>query len=502
MSAHAPTSGSSSGSSSASSTGASVTPLNSRREEPLAQVSMRTTFQQMHGLSRSEPAPTVAQRRAHLDKLEAAIRRYQPQIIEAIDADFGGRSRYETVIADIFPLILSLQHTRKHLARWAKPRSAPVHWAFQPASAEVIPQPLGVVGIISPWNYPIQLALSPLISALAAGNRALIKPSELTPRSSALLAQLVAETFAPEHVTVIQGGVDIAEAFGRLPFDHLIFTGSTRIGALVMRAAADNLTPVTLELGGKSPAIVHPDHPLEHAVDRILAGKMLNAGQTCIAPDYVLLGRGKAREFVEHARAIVARRYPTLLDNPDYTAVVNDRQYQRLTSWLQDAEAKGALLLPLNPAEELLPAERRKLPLTLVLNPTEDMAVMQEELFGPILPLVEVDNIEAAIRYVNDHPRPLALYYFDRDKSRARELLGRTVAGDVTVNDTMLHIVQEELPFGGVGPAGMGAYHGKRGFDTFSHLKGVFWQSRLNAAGLMSPPYGKRLDQLLSVLMS
>lgn len=480
---------------------ASVTSLDSRREEAPALAAMRTSFQRMHALSRSEAPPTVAERRARLDALQAAIHRYQPAIIEAIDLDFGGRSRHETVIADIFPLILSLQHTRKHLARWAKPRSVPVHWAFQPGSAEVVPQPLGVVGIISPWNYPVQLALSPLISALAAGNRAMIKPSELTPRASALLAQLVAETFSPEVVTVVQGGVDVAEGFGKLPWDHLIFTGSTRLGAIVMRAAAENLTPVTLELGGKSPVIIHPEHPMEHAVDRILAGKMLNAGQTCIAPDYVLLARGQAKEFVACAKAIVAKRYPTLLDNPDYTALANDRQFSRLQSWLAEAETQGATLVPINPASEQLPPSRRKMPLTLVLNATENMTILQEELFGPVLPLVEVDTVDDAIRYVNAHPRPLALYYFDRNKERVRHLLSRTVSGDVTVNDTMLHIVQEELPFGGVGPAGMGAYHGKRGFDTFSHLKGVFWQSRLNAAGLMSPPYGKRLDQLLGVLM-
>ncbi len=480
---------------------ANVSSLDSRREESPSVVSMRTSFQRMHNLSRSEAPPTVAQRRAHLDALEAAIRRYQPAIIEAIDQDFGGRSRYETVIADIFPLILSLQHTRKHLARWAKPRSVPVHWAFQPGAAEVVPQPLGVVGIIAPWNYPVQLALSPLISALAAGNRAMIKPSELTPRASALIAQLIAETFSPDTVTVVQGGVHIAEGFGKLPWDHLIFTGSTRLGAIVMRAAAENLTPVTLELGGKSPAIIHPEHPMEHAVDRILAGKMLNAGQTCIAPDYVLLGRGQAKEFVACAKDIVAKRYPTLLNNADYTALANDGQYARLHGWLTEAEAKGATLLPINPANEDLPPARRKMPLTLVLNATDDMTILQEELFGPVLPLIEVDNVDAAIRYVNERARPLALYYFDRNKERVRHMLARTVSGDVTVNDTMLHIVQEELPFGGVGPAGMGAYHGKRGFDTFSHLKGVFWQSRLNAAGLMSPPYGKRLDQLLGILM-
>lgn len=461
---------------------------------------LRTSFQRMHQLSRSEPPPTVAERRARLDKLEQVVRANQQAIADACNADFGARSRHETLLADIFPTLAGLKHTRKHVAAWSKPRRVPVHWAFQPGSAKVLPQPLGVIGIIAPWNYPVQLALSPLVAALAAGNRAIIKPSELTPKTSQLLADMMAQAFDPSVVTVAQGGVEVAEAFSRLPFDHILFTGSTRVGAMVMRAAAENLTPVTLELGGKSPAVVADEFPLELAAERVMAGKLLNAGQTCIAPDYVLVPKGKSQEFIAACQKVVARTRPTLRDNPDYTAVVNDRQYARLRSWLQDAVAKGAQVTEINPAGETFPADLHKMPPTLVTGATEAMTLMQEEIFGPVLPILEHNGTDDAIAYINARPRPLALYYFDRDGGRIGDVMQRTVSGGATVNDTILHIAQEELPFGGVGPAGMGAYHGQKGFDTFSHLKGVFFQSRINGAFLMNPPYGKPLEKLVSIL--
>jgi coniferyl-aldehyde dehydrogenase len=479
---------------------AAVIPLDGYRESsPIA--TLRSAFAQMHSLSRSAPPPDVATRRRYLDALERAIRSRQDDVVRAIDADFGARSRHETLVADLFPTLASLHHARKQLSRWAKPRSQPVHWAFQPGTAQVVPQPLGVVGIIAPWNYPLQLALAPLVSVLAAGNRALIKPSELTPRTSALLVELIADALPPDVVSVVEGGPDVAEAFSRLPFDHLLFTGSTRIGYVVMKAAAENLTPVTLELGGKSPAIVHDSFAMDKAAERILMGKLLNAGQTCIAPDYVLLPRGRTGEFVAACRAVMAKTRPTLRDNPDYTAIVNDRQYARLQGLLAEAQAAGATLEVLNPASEELPASGRKIAPTLVMGAPDQTAVMQDEIFGPILPLVEYGALDEAIAYVNARPRPLALYYFDRDSARIGEVVGRTTSGGVTVNDTLMHIAQEELPFGGVGPAGMGAYHGKAGFDNFSHLKGVFQQSRLNAGGLLNPPYGKTIERLLGVLM-
>ena len=478
---------------------AAVVDLAHHRDDPVI-TTLRTSFQRMHQLSRSEAPPTVAERRARLDALERVLRANQTAITEACNADFGARSRHETLLADIFPTMATLKHTRKHLAGWAKPRRAPVHWAFQPGSAKVVPQPLGVIGIIAPWNYPVQLALSPLVAALAAGNRAIIKPSELTPNTSALLAKMMIEAFDPSVVTVAQGGVEVAEAFSRLPFDHILFTGSTRVGAMVMRAAADNLTPVTLELGGKSPAVIHDSFPMDLAAERIMAGKLLNAGQTCIAPDYVLVPRGKTAEFIEACKQVVAKTRPTLRDNPDYTAVVNDRQYLRLCQWLDDAKSKGAQVTEINPANEEFPAVAHKMPPTLVTATSDDMIMMQEEIFGPILPVLEHTGTDDAIAYINARPRPLALYYFDRDSSRVNAVMQRTTSGGVTINDTILHIAQEDLPFGGVGPAGMGAYHGQRGFDTLSHLKGVFYQSRINGAFLMNPPYGPRLERLVSIL--
>lgn len=480
---------------------APILDLDQHRDEPPAFSAMRTAFARMHHLSRSEAPASIAQRKSWLDALDGTIRRHVDDIAQAIDADFGARSRHETLLADLFPTLAGLRHTRKHLARWAKPRSMPVHWAFQPGSAKVHPQPLGVIGILSPWNYPIQLALAPLVSALAAGNRVLLKPSEFTPRTSALLASMMAETFPADLVQVVQGGPDLAEAFCRLPFDHILFTGSTRVGYAVMKAAAENLTPVTLELGGKSPAIVHDSFPLDKAAERIMAGKLLNAGQTCIAPDYALVPRGKAEAFVQACRGAVAQARPQLAASADYCAIVNDRQYARLQGYLAEARAGGAQVVELNPAAETFPAEQRKIPPTLVLGATDQMAILQDEIFGPLLPVIEYDGLDAAIAYVNQRPRPLALYYFDRDGGRVQQVLERTTSGGATVNDTLLHIAQEELPFGGVGPAGMGAYHGRIGFDTFSHCKGVYHQTRVNGVGLLSPPYGKHTDRMLSLLM-
>ena len=479
---------------------AAIIELDTHRDDP-AVAAMRTSFVRMHGLSRSEPPPSLAERRARLAALERVIRANQEAIADACNADFGARSRHETILADVFPTLAGLKHTRKHLASWAKPRRSAVHWAFQPGTAKVVPQPLGVIGIIAPWNYPVQLALSPLVCALAAGNRAILKPSELTPQVSALLAKMMADAFDPSVVTVVQGGVEVAEAFSRLPFDHILFTGSTRVGSIVMKAAAEHLTPVTLELGGKSPAVIHDSFPIELAAERVMAGKLLNAGQTCIAPDYVLVPQGKTAAFVQACQAVVAKTRPTLATNPDYTAIVNDRQYQRLQAWLADAAGKGAQIVALNPAQEDLPAEGRKIAPTLVLNATDDMLLLQEEIFGPVLPVLEHAGTDDAIRYINNRPRPLALYYFDRNSERVRQVLDQTTSGGVTINDTLLHIAQEDLPFGGVGPAGMGAYHGLRGFDAMSHLKGVYHQSRFNGTFLMSPPYGTRLERLLKLLM-
>jgi coniferyl-aldehyde dehydrogenase len=329
----------------------------------------------------------------------------------------------------------------------------------------------------------------------------MIKPSEFTPNTSALLAKLVAETFNPEVVTVVQGGPEVAESFSRLPFDHLLFTGSTSVGHHVMRAASEHLTPVTLELGGKSPAIVHGDYPLEKAMRSILVGKLLNAGQTCIAPDYLLVPNGAVDGARDIAREVVAKLYPTLENNPDYTAIINERHYERLRGLLRDSMEKGAMIEEINPAREQLSPAGRKIAPTLIVNANDEMRVMSDEIFGPLLPIVAYDDLDQAIAYVNDRPRPLALYYFDNDKSRIERVLNETVSGGACINETLLHIAQEELPFGGIGPSGMGHYHGQDGFETFSKKKGVFFQSSINGSALLHPPYGKRIELMMKSMI-
>ncbi|NVL30075.1 aldehyde dehydrogenase family protein [Pseudomonas syringae pv. actinidiae] len=352
--------------------------------------------------------------------------------------------------------------------------------------------PLGVIGVIVPWNYPLFLAIGPLIGALAAGNRVMLKLSESTPATGALLKRLLANVFPEDLVAVVLGEAETGMAFSRLPFDHLLFTGATSIGKHVMRAAAENLTPVTLELGGKSPAIVSQDVPLQDAAERIAFGKTLNAGQTCIAPDYVLVPKDRLTGFVNAYTAAVKRFYPTLIDNPDYTAIINHRQLLRLNHYLEDAANKGAKIITLYEQ-----GQDRRMPFSVLLDVSDDMLVMQDEIFGPLLPVVPYDRIEDAYAYINQRPRPLALYYFGYDKAEQRQVLERTHSGGVSINDTLMHAAQDDLPFGGVGPSGMGNYHGREGFLTFSQAKAVFTKQRLNAARLIYPPYGKAIQRLI-----
>jgi acyl-CoA reductase-like NAD-dependent aldehyde dehydrogenase len=362
-------------------------------------------------------------------------------------------------------------------------------------------QPLGIVGIIGPWNYPVQLTLGPLIGALAAGNRIMIKPSELTPRTSDLLAAIVRDVFAPEEVAVVQGGPDVAQDFSGLDFDHLFFTGSTRVGRQVMRAASENLVPVTLELGGKSPVLLAPDYAVAQAAERIAVGKLFNAGQTCIAPDYVLVPSAAQADFISAYTAAVGRFYPTLAENPDYTAIVNAAHFDRLSELVADAAERGASVYRINPAGEVLDKSQRKFAPVLLSQTPETARVLREEIFGPILPVVAYDDIEQALAYVNARPRPLAFYVFSNHGPSVDRALSATVSGGAAVNDTLLHCVQEELPFGGVGESGMGAYHGEAGFRTFSHAKSVFRQARFNGAALSRPPYGSRMRWLLRLIL-
>jgi coniferyl-aldehyde dehydrogenase len=444
--------------------------------------------------------PALDVRRDRLRRLLALTEKHGSAIVAAIDADFGGRSPHESRLAELYVTSAGLRDALRDLPKWMKPRRVPTPLALMPGRGEIRPQPLGIVGIVSPWNYPYQLAMVPATGALAAGNRVLLKPSELTPRTAALMAELVAKHFADDEFAVVPGNADVGRAFAATAFDHLFFTGSTAVGRHVARAAAENLVPVTLELGGKSPALVDEDAELALAVPRLVAGKLFNAGQTCIAPDYALVPERRRDAFVASVQDAVAKLYPTLAANPDYTAIVNERHYARLAALVDDARAKGATIVEVNPARERLDRSRRKLAPTLIVGATPDMAAMQEEIFGPLLPVETYRSLDEAIARINARPHPLALYYFGDRAERRDHVLANTIAGGVTVNDTLWHFGHEDLPFGGVGASGIGAYHGERSFLTFSNEMAVFHQPRLAPAKLLWPPYGPTFDRVLALL--
>ncbi|MDA7088818.1 coniferyl aldehyde dehydrogenase [Pseudomonas sp. SA3-5] len=453
---------------------------------------LETSFALQRTAFQANPMPPAEQRLQWLKALSELLSGEREALIQAISRDFSNRSADETLIAELMPSLQGIHYASKRIKKWMKPSRRSVGLQFMPASAKVIYQPLGVVGVIVPWNYPLFLAIGPLVGALSAGNRVMIKMSESTPATSQLIKELLAKVFPEDLVSVALGEAEVGMAFAKLPFDHLLFTGATSVGKHVMRAAAENLTPVTLELGGKSPAIVSADVPLADAAERIAFGKTMNAGQTCVAPDYVLVPKDRVEGFVEAYRQAVLGFYPQLADNPDYTAIINERQQQRLNGYLSDAQSKGATLVALYPD-----TQGRRMPHTLALNVSDEMKIMQDEIFGPLLPIVPYEGIEQAFAYVNQRPRPLALYYFGYDKAEQTRVLHETHSGGVCLNDTLLHVAQDDLPFGGVGPSGMGHYHGHEGFLTFSKAKGVLTKQRLNAAKLIYPPYGKTLHKLV-----
>lgn len=460
---------------------------------------VREAFERLRAAHRAAPYPTAAERRDRLDRLDKLIVRNRNALCEAIDADFGGRSRHESLLADVMSTAESVRHARRKLANWMEPRPAATNPYFVPSRTFVEHLPLGVVGIISPWNYPVNLALAPLACVLAAGNRALIKPSELTPRTSRLLAELVAEHFTSEEVAVVEGGPDVARAVTELPLDHLVFTGSTHVGRQVASAAAQNLVPTTLELGGKSPALVHPEYDIRKAAERIALGKLFNAGQTCIAPDYALIPEGKEAAFAQAFRETCSRAQPGLPHNPQYTSVLSVRHWERLNALLEEARERGARLETTGGEPD---AGKRRMAPVLVFDAHEGTRLMQEEIFGPILPVRSYRTLEGALAEIAARPRPLAFYYFDEDLDRARGILKRTLSGGACLNDTLVHFVQEELPFGGVGASGMGAYHGRAGFEAFSHARGVLVASPLSVARrLQAPPYGRVLERALDVIL-
>ncbi len=443
----------------------------------------------------AHPFPPLAQRQQWLKSLRQLLSDEREVLIDAISQDFSHRSPDETLFAELMPSLHGIDYTLKHLKHWMKPSPRHVGVMFQPASAKVVYQPLGVIGIIVPWNYPLYLAIGPLVGALAAGNRVMLKLSEFTPATGHWLKELLGRIFPEDMVCVVLGETDVAAAFSALAFDHLLFTGSTHVGKQVMRAAAENLTPVTLELGGKSPAIVSAEVSLKEAAQRIAWGKTLNAGQTCIAPDYVLVPHNRVEGFVEAYRTAVHGFYPTLTDNPDYTAIINERQVARLEHLQADAECKGARLIALYDH-----GQGRRMPHTLLMNVSDDMQVMQEEIFGPLLPIVTYHRLDEALAYINARPRPLALYYFGYNKAEQEHVIQHTHSGGVCINETLQHVAIDDLPFGGVGHSGMGHYHGHEGFLTFSKAKGVLIKQRLNSSIAAYPPYDRQRVRLIQKL--
>lgn len=460
---------------------------------------MREILDRQRAAFMTELPVSIETRRDRLRRAAAMVKDNAARFCDALSEDFGHRSPRQSMITDVVASVSPLKHAEKMVARWARREKKPVMFplGLLGARAWVEYQPKGVVGIISPWNFPVNLVMSPLAGVFAAGNRAMVKTSEFTPATAALFEELCPRYFDPAELAFVSGGSDVGQAFSALPFDHLLFTGATGIGRHILHAAADNLTPVTLELGGKSPAILGRSANLAQATERVAMGKMLNAGQICIAPDYLMVAAEQEQAAVDGLVRAATAMYPTLLSNPDYTAIINDRHFARLTAAIDDARAKGAEVIAVNPAnEDFAASNARKLPLHIIRNTTDDMTVMQEEIFGPVLPVRKYDSIDGAIGEVNRRDRPLALYYFGRDEAERRRVLDRTISGGVSLDDTIFHVSMEELPFGGIGPSGMGAYHGEPGFRTFSHAKSVFKQSRLDVAGLggLKPPYGRKTD--------
>lgn len=470
-------------------------PVSATASSQAALARMESIFAQQRTAYARSPMPTLDERRRHLSTLKRLLLAHRYAIAEAISADFTSHSVDESLIAEIMPAVHHIDYSLKHLRRWMQPSCRSVGLHFLPAAARVVYQPLGVVGIISPFNYPVNLSMVPLVTALAAGNRVMIKMSELTPRTAALIEEMLRKGFVEDHIAVVTGEADVGAAFAKLPFDHLLFTGSTPVGKLVMRAAAENLTPVTLELGGKSPAIIADDIPLEDIMDRLCFAKSLNAGQTCVAPDYVLVPRGKLESFLRLYKATFNKMYPTINGNADYTSVVNARAHDLLQDLLKDAAAKGARIEMVS--DEAITDGTFRMPLHLVTQVTDEMTIMQKELFGPILPVLPYDSMQEALDYVNRRPRPLALYLFTHDRALQDHVATHTHSGSMCINEALIQVGVDDLPFGGIGHSGMGQYHGHEGFLTMSKAKAVMSKGRLNSMKFMYPPYGGIIQKLL-----
>ncbi|MBL4828558.1 MAG: coniferyl aldehyde dehydrogenase [Aliivibrio sp.] len=434
-----------------------------------------------------QPYPSLDLRLSTLKRLKEVIIEFQVPLVDALKQDYGHRSFHDSMISDIMPCINNIAYTIKHLKKWMKPSRRNAGILLMPAQLSVYYQPVGVIGIIVPWNFPVMLSIGPLITALAAGNRAILKLSEFTPHTNAVLKQMLSSIFDETQVATVEGDASIAAEFSSLAFDHILFTGSTTVGKLVMKAAAENLTPVTLELGGKSPVIIDSEMPLDIAVERLIYGKCLNAGQICVAPDYILIPKERIESFITAYQKRFSAMYGSVTDNADYSSVINQRQFDRLSTLLIDAETKGATLISAN--NEKYDVTTRKIPTQLVTDVDDTMLLMQDEIFGPILPIVTYDTLENAIDYVNQRPRPLALYIMSFDKQLQQQIIQTTHSGGVCINDTVMHVAADDAPFGGIGHSGMGHYHGKEGFLTLSHAKTVLKRGKINPGKIVHPPY-------------
>ncbi len=463
---------------------------------------MHDVLEKQRSAHLKEGPPSYDKRIERLDRLIGLLVDFQDEICATISEDFGHRSPDQTLFADVADSIGCLKHMKKNLRHWMKPskrKVEPAMLSLLGARNEVRYQPKGVIGVISPWNFPVNLTFNPLAGIIGAGNRAIIKPSEFTPRTSELMSRMLRTAFDEDEIAVIEGGPEVGEAFSKLAFDHLVFTGATSIGRHVMRAAAENLVPITLELGGKSPVIVGKGANVELAARRIMFGKTLNAGQICLSPDYVMVQEDQKQDFVVAATKAVHTMYKTLKDNPDYTSVVNQRHYDRLRGYLEDAKAKGAEVVEINPAnEDFTQQPHHKIPPTLVIDPTDDMEIMKNEIFGPLLPVKTVSSADDAIEYVNSHDRPLGLYYFGDDGAETEKVLTKTMSGGVTLNDVVFHVSQQDMPFGGIGPAGMGSYHGVEGFREFSHARAIYKQIGKDMLAMLRPPANDKARKLIA----
>ena len=443
------------------------------------------------------PVPTAKERIDRLARLKRVLVKYQDQFADAINQDYGNRSISETKIGELLTCLEHIKYYSKNLSSWMKPSKRHVSIIHQPAKAWVEYQPLGVVGIIAPWNYPLLLSVGPLICALAAGNHAMIKISIASAHFGRVLEQAIAEAFPQELVAVVNGGGVISDLFCHLAFDKIIFTGSTTVGKTIMAAASENLVPVILELGGKSPTIVHSSSEMKDVAQRVAVGKLWNSGQTCVAPDYMFLPKGKTAEFIENFETHVFEMYPSILNNPDYTSIVNDKQYNRLQGYLENAKALGAKIIEINPQSEDVSLNRKIVP-TILTGVTSEMEIMKNEIFGPILPIMEYDQIDDVIEFINSRPRPLALYYFDFGQARADYIAQRTHSGHFGLNTVLTHVAQDDLPFGGVGASGMGKYHGPEGFFSLSHERSMMSNPKLYSLKFILPPFDKPIHRLIS----